>query len=205
MSRSAWMFVSAVFEQNCSSDVAVAETRVERVVGKLLHRDEPRRPDFLQVRSGRRTATRRARRSRSSCRGTRSARAGLSRAAGISGPGSAASPALHEKGDALGQSSKQPLEPGAILRQHVEARDQRGGRLRRDHARLMQAIEGLSDPACRHRRAPAFRPASPGPESRAPSRWRRSPNPSKRSRRPACGPPPLPSGREEADGSVRPP
>ena len=51
--------------------------------------------------------------------------------------------AFHEKSDALGQGSKQPLEPGAILRQNVEAHDQRGGRLRRRHAGLMEAIERL--------------------------------------------------------------
>ena len=32
----------------------------------------------------------------------------------------------------------------AILRQHVESHDQRGGGLRRNHARLMEAIEGLT-------------------------------------------------------------
>ena len=51
--------------------------------------------------------------------------------------------AFHQKSDALGQGSKQPLESGSILRQNVEAHDQRGGRLRRRHARLMEAIERL--------------------------------------------------------------
>src|SRR6476660_2764037 len=48
MSRSAWMFVSAVFELNCN-DVAVAEMRLQRIVGELLHGDEAGRPQFLQA------------------------------------------------------------------------------------------------------------------------------------------------------------
>ena len=38
---------------------------------------------------------------------------------------------------------KQPLEHRAVLRQHVEARDQRGGWPRRDYARLMEPVKRL--------------------------------------------------------------
>ena len=121
----------------------MAMVRVERVVGKLLHGDEARRPEFLQSvavveqrrpeRDGHGQIVREdhwpeqaiVRRRISRVQGRRFA-------------------AFHEKGDAFGQGSKQPLEPGAILRENVEAHDQRGGRLRRRHARLMKAIERLT-------------------------------------------------------------
>ena len=177
MSRSAWMFVSAVFEQNCRTTSPWQSMRVERVVGKLLHGDQARRPDFLQAvavveerrpeRDGHGQIVREddwpeqavVRRRISRVQGRRFA-------------------AFHEKSDALGQGSKQPLEPGAVLRQNVEARDQRGGWLRRRSRPTDGGHRTADDPACRHRPAPAFRPASPGPESRAPSRWRRPPSPS---------------------------
>ena len=44
----------------------------------------------------------------------------------------------------LCQGSKEPLKRGAILGENVEARDQRGGRLRRHHARLVEAIKRLA-------------------------------------------------------------
>ena len=42
--------------------------------------------------------------------------------------------AFGEKGDVLCQGSKEPLKRSAILGENVKARDQRGGRLRRNHA-----------------------------------------------------------------------
>ena len=142
MSRKAWMFVSAVFEQNCRTMSPWQSARVERVVGKLLHGDQARRPDFLQS-----VAVVEQRRAERDGHGqivrkhVRPEQAGIRRR--VSRVQGRRLAAFHQKSDALGQGSKQPLEPGAILRQNVEARDQRGGRLRRDHARLMEAIEGL--------------------------------------------------------------
>ena len=86
--------------------------------------------------------------------------------------------AFHEKSDALGQGSKQPLKSGAVLRQNVEAHNQRSGGLRRRHARLMKTIERLTilraviagRQRSGRRRARLRR--------RAPSRWRRQPSPS---------------------------
>ena len=86
---------------------------------------------------------------------------------------------FHQKGDAVGQGVKQALERGSVLRDDVETRDRGRGRLRRCHARLMEAVERLEVLRCRHRRARAFRPASPGLESQAPGRWRRPRGPAK--------------------------
>ena len=144
MSRNAWMLVSAVFEQNCRTTSPWQNVRLERVVGELVHGDEAGRPQFLQVHSGRRTAKRRSRQSQSSCRERRSVRAELIVRRGVLRVQGRRFAAFREKGDALGQGSKQPLELGAIIGEKVEARDQRRSRLRRRHAGLMEAVKWLA-------------------------------------------------------------
>jgi hypothetical protein len=124
-------------------DVAAGEARVERIVGKLLHGNEPGRPELLQP-----VALIEQRRPKRHSDGQivrkhpRAEQTGVRRrVTWVQGRRLAA---LHQKSDPLGQGSKQPLEPRPILRQNVEARDQRGGRLRRRHPRLVEAIERLT-------------------------------------------------------------
>ena len=159
------------------NDVAVAEMRVERVVGKLLHSDQARRLQSLQPvalveqrraeRDGHRQIVREDTWPKQAVVGRWISRVEGRRLA-----------ALHEKGDAFGQGSKQPLEPGAIVGENVEARDQRSRRLRRDHARLVKAMKRLrilraviAGSQRSGRRRARLR-------ARAPSRWRRPPSPS---------------------------
>jgi hypothetical protein len=124
-------------------DVAVTIVRLKCVVGKLLHGDEPCRPEFLQSvavvkerrpeRHGHGQIVREDPRPELAIVRRRVPRVQSRRLA-----------AFHEKSDALGQGSKQPLKSGSILGESVEAHDQRSGGLRRNHARLMEAIERLS-------------------------------------------------------------
>ena len=109
MSRNAWMLVSAVFEQNCRTTSPWQKLRVERVVGKLLHRDQACRPQFCKSvavveqrcadRDGHGQVVR---------KDIRPEQTELS-GGGYSGPRSGFA-AFHQKGDALGQGPKQPFK-----------------------------------------------------------------------------------------------
>ncbi len=114
-------------------DIAVAIVRVERVVGKLLHGDEARRLQSLQP-----VTLIEQRRSERDSHGQvvrkniRPEQIGIGgRVPRVQGRRLAA---FHKKSDAIGQGSKQPLKSGAVLRQNVEAHDQRGGWLWRRYA-----------------------------------------------------------------------
>ncbi len=136
------MFVSAVFEQNCSAtspwhkcassaslgNCSIEMSRVGLTFCKPVAVVEQRRAE----RDGHGQIVRKH---------VRPEQAGIWRRVSLVQRRRLA--AFHEKGDPLGQGSKQPLESGAILRQNVEAHDQRGRWLRRNHARLMEAIERL--------------------------------------------------------------